>query len=163
MKLNLNSWYVWIYRSSYDLTVYDLPNNLCPFFWKLVLAIIMLPLSWIGHLFNIGRVQTKALVVGSAISVLIMISGMVAACQDNVKHITLKIALKYYAIGSFYLVLVAVALGIVILVLCGIGHICEYIKDKWQDRSYKESKPSIITTFIKAKYNKYCPKIEWTK
>jgi hypothetical protein len=26
---------------------------------------------------------------------------------------------------------------------------------------YKEKKPNILAEFIKAKYNKYCPKIEW--
>lgn len=165
MKLNPKSWYVWLYRSSYNLGTRELPNNLCPFFWKLVASIIMLPLSWIGHLFNIGDINCNAIDSGSGVSAFIVISGLVIAAQDNIKHFTFNLVFKYYALGILALVLIAIALGIVAGVMWVIGAIYEYIRDKWQNRpyTYKEKQPSIITTFIKAKYNKYCPKIEWTK
>ena len=38
MELKLNSWYVWLWNYTYNK---QLPSNLCPFFWKLILAIIL--------------------------------------------------------------------------------------------------------------------------
>ena len=38
MNLKLNSWYVWLWDYTYSEKV---PNNLCPLFWKLVVAILL--------------------------------------------------------------------------------------------------------------------------
>ena len=38
MNLKLNSWYVWLWNYTYAK---DVPNNLCPLFWKLVVAILL--------------------------------------------------------------------------------------------------------------------------
>ena len=38
MELKLNTWYVWLWNYTYGES---LPNNLCPFFWKLVAAMLL--------------------------------------------------------------------------------------------------------------------------
>lgn len=37
------------------------------------------------------------------------------------------------------------------------------IKRRKANVTYEEPTPNILAEFIKAKYNKYCPKIEWNK
>lgn len=64
-------------------------------------------------------------------------------------------------------------LGWVIAIIVGISFAFIYLKDKWKNRGIKYDKDgyriwnpepkqdSIIISFIKASYNKYCPKIDW--
>jgi hypothetical protein len=57
------------------------------------------------------------------------------------------------------------------LLVIGLVNLWEYIEDKIYDARYKRkynklrtkeaNKPSLIVEFIKAIYNKYCPKIDW--
>jgi apolipoprotein N-acyltransferase len=66
------------------------------------------------------------------------------------------------------------AIGWLAAIIFGSIALFKWIKEKWENRHVKydengyriwtkpEAKqPSIITEFIKAKYNKYCPKIDW--
>lgn len=74
-------------------------------------------------------------------------------------------------------------LGVILAIsfVCGIGYLVHENKKRirrkrqefiWNDEGDRlpnpeyvpyTPKPNIIVEFIKAKYNKYCPKIEWTK
>ena len=38
MQLKLNSWHVWLWNYTYPDTV---PNNLCPYFWKTIAAMLL--------------------------------------------------------------------------------------------------------------------------
>ncbi len=44
-------WLLWstFYTSSNS---FELPNNTCATFWRTLLAVILLPLSWLGHIIN---------------------------------------------------------------------------------------------------------------
>jgi hypothetical protein len=87
-------------------------------------------------------------------------------------------------IGTFFAVpvkdsvwlhmLVAGALGWVAAIIFGAVGLFKWSKEKLENRHVKydedgfriwdkprEKQPSIITEFVKAKYNKYCPKIDW--
>lgn len=55
--------------------------------------------------------------------------------------------------------------GIVFGIIKGIQYIIKLIKKhkgiKYMDYNTETKEPSILIEFIKAKYNKYCPKIDW--
>jgi hypothetical protein len=59
-------------------------------------------------------------------------------------------------------------IGICVGVYHGIKALGEYIiessipRDEHGYRIYTEKKPNLVVEFVKAKYNKYCPKIDWT-
>ena len=67
-------------------------------------------------------------------------------------------------------------IGWVIAIFVGGIELFKVLKEKWENRGIKydengwricaqpkEQEPSIIKEFIKASYNKYCPRIEWTR
>lgn len=41
LEYNIKSWHSRLYMSTYGKEEYELPNNICAYFWKLVLAIIL--------------------------------------------------------------------------------------------------------------------------
>jgi hypothetical protein len=69
--------------------------------------------------------------------------------------------------------ILGIGLWLIAIVLGGY-HGCKWLYEKYQDSKIRydedgyriwtkpeEKQPSIITEFVKAKYNKYCPKIDW--
>lgn len=67
-------------------------------------------------------------------------------------------------------------IGWVFAIAIGIHQGIQYLKMKWERRNIKydangyriwdeivEKQPNIIVEFVKASYNKYCPRIEWTR
>lgn len=52
LKYNKNSWHSKLYMSTYGTSDIWLPENICKYFWQLVIAIIFFIPSWPGHLYN---------------------------------------------------------------------------------------------------------------
>lgn len=65
-------------------------------------------------------------------------------------------------------------IGWLATIVFGAIFLFKWTKQKWENRNVKYDEdgyriwtkpevkqPSIITEFVKAKYNKYCPKIDW--
>lgn len=50
LNFNRKSWHSALYQSSYGTE--DLPDNICAYFWKLVLAIILIIPAFGGHIIN---------------------------------------------------------------------------------------------------------------
>ena len=61
-----------------------------------------------------------------------------------------------------------------VTIVLGAAALTKWAKEKWENRHVRYDKdgyriwtpvepkqPSIIVEFVKAKYNKYCPKIDW--
>lgn len=175
MKLNINSVSARLYRWFYATSV--MPQSLCPYFWKLVLmwvfilpyTILSLPCILIdltdrgdsskstGERAGVGFIMWFILVM-----ILCMLSwiGLFFAMptKDSIFSHTLMIG----------------ALGWIAVIVFGGIELYKFLKEKWENRNVKydehgwriweepkEKEPSIITSFIKAKYNKYCPKIDW--
>lgn len=167
MKLNNSSWYVWIYRSSYGIEKYQLPKNLCPFFWKLLLSFVLLPFVFFGHLCNIKRIELNGIAIGSLIQVLmLLITGVTFSDYFHAHYWTWILFFKCYGLAFLFITGFVIGIVIIILLLTYIQFIIKYIKTNRKPKkikTYQQKEPSIITSFIKAKYNKYCPSIEWTK
>ena len=157
MKVKRNSLHARFYKFMYCTNT--LPLNLCPYFWKLVLAIVTLPLTVFsfpftnnrsfgdrfGNLFAVAFCELCTASIGLLVS---MLFGWV----DRHSQINLKDLGIANAVGLSIFAIVAV--------VCYIGHLISSKKENSKSIA-KEKKPSIIIEYIKAKKNKHCPMIEW--
>lgn len=180
MKINRNSLSARLYRWFYITD--EMPKTLCPYFWKLVImymlilpvGIINLPLiifnendefdNW-GERFGIGVLCYAFLfLIGTTLFSIVTLP--IWGLFKNEFYKQLQV------IGIMGLVIaIAVFIGILMV------NLITKIKDK---KRYKrmgytldedgnwvrsdmvvKNQGNIITEFIKAKYNKYCPKIDW--
>jgi len=188
MEIHYNSINARLYRWFYNVS--DMPQSLCPYFWKLLwlyLAIIpmivfTLPLQIYDKFDkqnNTDRLRDGLIGYGilffsfAMISSLSLLFGFKPIDNDSFisKYIGLGVALWYVAI------LVGVIIGIVKLVnYKKRKYYYEYADDDYYGRKYyfdknhqrvyvdeQEEKDSLLVAFIKAKYNRYCPKITWKK
>lgn len=178
MKLNQNSVSAKLYKWFYAVSEYQgLPNNLCPYFWCMVLMY----LTFIPYvLFSIPVVvydlfdkqyrngdrktgERLGISVGVYIA-LFAISALISAIVALFIKVDKGSWFEFLVAGG---VLIWVGL-IVIGIIEGVKHLREYTttndsyydeqQDKWV---VKKTKVNMTSEFIKAKYNKYCPKIDW--
>jgi len=178
MKLNKNSFTSRLYKWFYGVSEYQgLPNNLCPFFWRVVLMYLtIIPYT----LFSIPVVvydmfdkgydngdrktgERLGISVGIYIALFILVT-LISAILALFIKVEKDTWFQFLVISgcSFWTGL------IVIGVIEGVKHLREYTttdksyysetENKWV---YEKTKVNLTTEFIKAKYNKYCPKIDW--
>jgi hypothetical protein len=175
MILKQNSISAKVYRNFYETS--NMPESLCPYFWKLVAAwpitILFIPLLipfWIVDKINgdSGRMPFPAQVLIS-----LLIYGALF-CVFCICVTISSIWITHYQGTNWYGWYVSGILVIVCLLVVGIILLFKELKErrklKRMESRYDENgnylpteepKPNIIVEFIKAKYNKYCPKIDW--
>lgn len=176
MNLNLNGISARLYRWFYATK--DMPQTLCPYFWKLVIAyllfipwaIISLPIRVIGiDTDSSGEKFIMSLILWTCVCMgLCGLFSITAFWKFYDEQTFLGKVQRAGIITLIIVTLLSLAIGIVYLV----GHIkdrrtikqLEYI---WSDEGvvknpdYIAPKPNLVKEFIKAKYHKYCPKIDW--
>jgi hypothetical protein len=173
MTLNENSLNANLYRWFYGK--FNLPTNLCPFFWKLVAAwILLIPFSLFCLPTIIMDIFSGNFTLGKEkpgdrlwISLVIWIGLYLVTCMG------LAIALFFTDLGGFtalgksgiLLWVVALIIGAIYLGIHGYENYKDSKKkyDQWGNRIYKEKTDNILIGFIKAKYNEWCPVITWVK
>lgn len=177
MKLKSNSISSKLYRWFY--VTKELPNNLCPYFWKLVLAwLVLIPYSLfclpviLHELFDKNYRYTDNS-TGKRIGISTVIYGMIFLILCMILFFGLffikpeKDSLYGFmgTIGGLLWVI-----SIVIGIIEGTKALNEWNqrrKIKYDEDGYriwdepKEEKTYLVVEFVKAKYNKYCPKIDW--
>lgn len=140
MKLNSNSLSSKLYRWFYGTN--DLPNNFCPYFWKLLLA-------WV------------TLIPYALFCTPVIIYELIDKHNNRYEYSDNSVGERLgYSIGIYFL-----------LILIGLIRLVEYIRERNKQRKIKydengrrireEPKPNLFIEFIKAKYNKHCPRIDW--
>jgi hypothetical protein len=179
MELNRNSISARVYRNFYETS--RMPESLCPYFWKLVAAwpvtILFFPLILP---FLIGNKITKSqdnnsrmpfpaqafigLIVYLALYLIFCVGVTISSIW--ITHYQGTHWYDWYLTG-FIAIFVALVGSIVFL----ISKLKERRRQKRMEsrydengnyiHSYEEEKPNVLIEFIKAKYNKYCPKIDW--
>lgn len=180
MNLNSNGPSAQLYRWFY--TTDRMPQNLCPYFWKLVIAyvfaapifLIALPTRFIradidtsGERFGLGLIFWAILFL----SICGIFTGLTIFFVAFTKGSFLY---HIQMIGAFVLFFAGI-----ISTIFGAIHLIKRAKEKREDRhrkyvwingDYVENpnyvgpavkRPNLIVEFVKAKYNKYCPKIDW--
>lgn len=173
MTLDQNSTSARLYKWLYSAE--DLPNNLCPYFWKVVLAyLIIIPYTLLALPYLLGLAISKE-----------------SSKNDSFgKRIGIGFILYFFMwcaasalcfIGMFFITpaekslyqFMAIMGGIIWLVCLVLGG--NYLWDVYKEnkrkskiryneqgyRIYEEPKSNLIVEFVKAKYGKYCPKINW--
>ena len=177
MKLNSNSisskLYKWFYGTE------GLPNNLCPYFWKLVLAwLILIPYSMVCIPVILSEIFDKDYKyydnsTGKRIGFSLLIYFMVFVVFSMLSLFGLFFIEP--EVGSLYMNMVITGVFVwITTVVIGIIEGVKYFKEWNRERKIKydesgriinnrptEKKPLLIVEFIRAKYNRYCPKIEW--
>ncbi len=173
MQLNINSTTAKLYRWFYSTS--QMPQSLCPYFWKLVLmwvfivpyTILSLPVILIDlkdpdHRTTGERVGVGFIMWFILFMLVSMLSWIGIFFVEPVKD------------SMWYHMLIVGFLGWGASIIFGGIEFYKWAKEKWENRHVKYDKngyriwtkpepkqPSIITEFVKAKYNKYCPKIDW--
>ena len=177
MKLNSNSISSKLYRWFYGTK--ELPNNLCPYFWKLVLAwLVLIPYSLVCIPVILHELFDKTYQVtdnstGKRIGYSFFIYAILFFIFSMLSTIGWFFVLPEK--DSFYEFMGTIgfliwAISIFIGVIEGYKAYNEWnyrrkIKyDENGDRIYNqptEEKTYLVVEFAKAKYSKYCPKIDW--
>jgi hypothetical protein len=178
MKLNKNSFTSRLYKWFYGVSEYQgLPNNLCPYFWKVVLMYLtIIPYTLFSipvvvyDLFdkqykNGERTTGERLGISAGVYIgLFVLATLISAILALFIKVEKDTLFEFLVVGGclFWAGLTVVG------VIEGVKHLREYTttdkgyydttEDKWV---VKKTKVNMTTEFIKAKYNKYCPKIDW--
>lgn len=158
MQLNENSWHARLYKVMHEYP--KLPENLCNYFWKLVLIVLTLPLYFPGLLIRIRKdtrdtTRGSGLIVGGLIINAILFS--LSACVYSI-HTEKNLSLLLSIIIVFIGIPAAIALLLAVVYLIDSG--VKEIQNKKQDEN---SIVKITSEYIKAKKENYCPRIEWKK
>lgn len=176
MELNRNSISARVYRNFYETS--NMPESLCPYFWKLVaawpLTILFFPLLlpfWIGENFNKDKSNRMPFPAQALIGLILYLLLYFLFCIGvtiSAFWITYSEKSDWYA--RYLLGWVVIGVIAICLITYGIIEWRNHLRIKKMESRYDENgnylpneepKPSIIVEFVKAKYNKYCPKIDW--
>lgn len=175
MKLNINSNTAQLYRWFYGTSI--MPESLCPYFWKLVLMwVVILPYSiaCIPSIVIEKMNPSENLKTGERLGVSFLVWVMILMLLSMLFSISLfwytypkdTLGMELQHIG-FFLWMIAIAIGI--------WGGTKWLIKKWNEPKIKYNEngyriwnpepkqDSIIVSFVKASYNKYCPRIEWNK
>lgn len=189
MELKKNSITTKLYLWFYNKTANDLPESLCPYFWQLVIMwifIMPLAISQIPYFIMRTNKITKNIFgyqyhhLGRiAVSMVTLIAIFTIICIVYSIFTLLIYGLLndlFQFLGIFFLI---------ITLICTMIFGCMYLYDKIKERNSiiyqkyiwtddagfienpkyvgydKIKKQNIIKEFLKAKYNKYCPRITW--
>ena len=178
MRLNKNSFTSRLYKWFYGVSEYQgLPNNLCPYFWKVVLmyltfipyVLFSIPVV-VYDLFdknysNGDRKTGERLGVSCGVYIgLFWVTALITAIVGFFTHIEEKSFWEFCQVTGRIVWFGLIVFG----VIEGSKHLREWsttdkgyydeTQDKWV---VKKAKVNMTAEFIKAKYNKYCPKIDW--
>jgi len=163
LNFNTKSWHGLLWSSTWGT---NLPNNICGYFWSLVLAILICPFAIFGHILNMipkrtldvsdGENNCKAFWWVFTIPILVIMS---LPWWEHVKNPTLFKMLLFGALDFIIFVLF-------LFIITGIGYLFEQLKYKYSDylivntpKKIKKSNP-LIEGF-KAFKGKYCSQIKW--
>ena len=175
MKLNQNSIVAQLYRWFY--ATQRMPKSLCPYFWKLVIMwILIVPYSILALPYvlitwkNGDRIGDSFAEKPGSGAIMWIVFAMAASMLFSISVFWISFPKDSFPqdIQILGIILWMAVIGF------GLWEGGKWAIEKWKDSKIKydgdgyriwpnpeEKKPSIIVEFIKAKYNKYCPTIEW--
>ncbi len=142
MELKTTSWHSKLYNYSYTSS---LPNNLCSYFWKVILAMIVSPLSLPVGLSMRGE--------NLALKTFVNIICLVCFCICSFAFIYAPLIEEDFI--PMISILIIIGIG---LLIYGFYNLVEYLDKR---NRYKPKQPNIFIEYIKATKENYCPKITW--
>lgn len=175
MELNSNSLIAKLYRWFYKQN--EMPNSLCPYFWKMIMMyVLIIPYSIISlpqiifELITKERSEGPRMALGAILYIMLFFGLTIIFTL-----ITLpiwgyfpsdSIGITFQITGSIGFLGGLSVLFTHLIITYRQNRTRKFIFDKKTDGyirnpKYKGEKPNLVKEFIKAKYNKYCPKINW--
>jgi len=179
MELNKNSFSAKLYRWFYDQNV--MPNNLCPYFWKLIFMwILIIPYVLItlpSQIMNKFKRITFSDAIGETFAAYIVLFALLILLSfpislfitfaddgfwDNMRNGSivfwcfLTLVALYYGIKTF-VIWINIKRGL----YDDKGYRYYGYDSQGKKIYHKPKNPNIVAEFIKSKYKKYCPKIDW--
>lgn len=150
MKINKNNWHAKFYRASYG----ELTENFCTYFCKLLLALVLLPITFVGYLIPSVREDSKNGIGTYFLITFLTVMTVLAGSAIGGKIFTETSVFLSIILGTIFLILsfssfVALVLGVIYF-------FTEYLPNK-------SIKPNLISERVKAFKGKYCPRVEWIK
>jgi Na+-transporting methylmalonyl-CoA/oxaloacetate decarboxylase gamma subunit len=177
----LLGWFDW---SNYCVSWnYKLPQSVCPLFWRTIFGIILLPFTWITHVWNLITVKNShyrdefrpnhklSAPSGAALNVITSITGIMLILEFEEKvgwdwfHVSDPLLLNYLmttAVGALGVALTLLIFALLIYIIVGVAELCKKWFSKDGENTVWESKePSAISKGIKSIKENYCPTINW--
>jgi hypothetical protein len=161
MNLKSNSWHAKLYRLNFE---YELPQSLCPYFWKTVASLATLPVNWFLQ-FGDGP---RAMNFGSKTMLGVMTNLLFGIMVYIIKDVNPDLSWALSIIAALGAILVVV-LGVLLII--GIVYVsvisAEAVTDYLRRRRFKSSnsdepiKTNMLKEWWKGFTGKYCPKIDW--
>lgn len=142
MNINKSSWHYRLNNKMFD----TIPTSLCPYFWKTVLALVLISGMSTLFIFALTGIGLSILKAFGITSGLVLITSPL--------------------IGFVFAV-------IAIVIIVGFFFLCDHMKSsmrrkKWQrdakkleEKANGEYKESLIISFLKAKKEKFCPSLKF--
>ena len=160
MNLNRNSNLSKIYRWFYN--EWRMPSNLCPYFWKLVLMFVLILPSAILSLPHTAyqkfdRDSHNPIFGLFGWGVLWIVFCVLVAISSLFIHYDKHSFMLCSSVTGWMTMMLLSLTGLVLSII----HLREKYIEKRAQNHCEEEPSNIISEFIKAKRNKYCPQITW--
>lgn len=160
MELNSNSISAKLYRWFYNRHAYEMPQSLCPYFWQLLLMyVLIVPYVLIALpylFFNKGKNQSISTGIFGPIIIYVLMYIIFSM-------ITLIFGLFVHKLPNTFFWVTTINIGVNTWLIVSVYFVVRLIFSiiDGNGKTLKEEKPNLLVEFVKAKYNKYCPKITW--
>jgi len=187
LKANKSSWHAFVYQYIWSG---NLPDNLCPYFWKVMLGLVfVIPVFFLRLLnyilFGVVKLTDKVDEPATNYKDFIAELSYSASCKRSEENalcslwyiLVILVGFVFIAEYNWFKWLfnaysydwrIAGSGGLMNTVLAFfiLRYFFFQLKDAYQEKyeikkELKEKHPSILKEFIKAKKEKYCPKIDW--
>lgn len=183
VRIKKTSWHARLFAQTYN--VESLPSNLCPYFWGLVISLVLLPLTFwtlvfykicpdeapwrfgVGHRIRSGLVAWIVTVVVSLVGFAYVSehyypkSGV--PYTDLVRVCLLALPFGILIVGGALLTVFLVCLlcmGICVLFKMASESVVTFISKPLME-SEEPKNNNVLFAYLKARKQKYCPKIDW--
>ena len=163
VEFNEKSWHSKLYKRAYYQKHFGgspLPDNLCPYFWKVMFVLVTLPLSWMFVLGGLKESYFVKIGLGASTYFALGLATMLG-CGFNMHFLhwwTDPYWIGYTLVGVVGFVLI---IGGLLVASLGIDWAYHKCKDAYRGTSDRE--PSLVGSKVSSWYNKVCPKINWKK
>lgn len=172
------SWHLKLWRLNYiDAADYkygtvnktNVPENLCDYFWQLVWVVITFPILMFTYLIPPKyHISDMKLIASRAVIAILynLCAALLIVVGTSILYDSEPETLLHYIYGFFVGLLVVGGIGLFATgLVIGGTKIAKYFVDKRKEkRKYKsdnQTQTNLLFSYLNARKNKYCPKIEW--
>lgn len=160
MKLKVDSWYMWLYRATFQKHPSYFSKNGCTIFWGFVLIALFFPIIWFGYVAALlferkepddfpvvwtGIIQT----IGS------FLLGILFSHKGELYHFW------WYLAGFGIEILVTVGIIGVGILINFLGEKHDALRWKGKSKGPKEPRKYLFIEIFKGFKERYCPRITW--